>query len=165
MFLRRPWFKPYSSSLKYVKSLTSSSHQSVQICCREEQQEKIMAIANYFALHANAKWSEESSSKSSSVFRTLASIHLNFLWISLTAYYFSNKSFVMDVWLGHIYRLLKILTFSEAKVEQIIAIAKTRSVSCLIYFESYHFDKNISLHLLISLHLIYEVYLIRSCLV
>ena len=155
MFLRRPWFKPYSSSLKYVESLTSSSHQSVQICCREEQQEKIMAIANYFALHANAKWFEESSSRG--VFRTLASIHFKFLWISLTTYYFSNRSFVIDVWLGHIYKLLKILTFSEAKVEQIIAIVTTRSVSCLIYFESYHFDKNISLHLLISLHLIHEV--------
>ena len=46
-----------------------------------------------------------------------------FLWIHLTAYYFCNKSSIIDVQLG----LRKYWNFhSEAKLEQIIAIVTTR---------------------------------------
>ena len=48
------------------------------------------------------------------------------------AYYFSNKSSIIDVRLGYI-GLLKYWNFqSEAKDEQIIAIVTTCSVSCFI---------------------------------
>ena len=46
---------------------------------------------------------EMSSSKSRGVFRTWASIYNGvFLWTYLTAYYFCNKSSIIDVWLGYI---------------------------------------------------------------
>ena len=75
----------------------------------------------------------EESSKSRGVFRTHASIYNGtFLWIYFTALYFCSISSIMIFdWV--IYRLLKILRFSKwSKVEQIIAIVATHSVSCYI---------------------------------
>ena len=37
----------------------------------------------------------------------------NFFWIHLKVYYFRNKSSIIDVWLGYIYRPPKILKFSK----------------------------------------------------
>ena len=64
------WIKPHSSNLTNLESYTSSSRQSVQICCREEQKgenkgdckafcvtrkcKKRKAIVKRFALHASA---------------------------------------------------------------------------------------------------------------
>ena len=46
----------------------------------------------------------EKASKSRSVFKNHGSIYGGaFLWIDLTAYYFCNKSFIIDVQLGYIY--------------------------------------------------------------
>ena len=51
----------------------------------------------------NIKEAFEESSKSRGVFRTQASIYNGaFLWIYLTAYFFRNKSSIIDFWLGYI---------------------------------------------------------------
>ena len=78
----------------------------------------------------------EESSKSRGVFRTQASIYGGaFLWIYLTAYYFCNKSSVIDVRLGYI-ALRKYWNFqSEGKAEQTIAICTTYSVFLLQFVQ------------------------------
>ena len=74
-------------------------------------------------------------SKSRGVFRTQKSIYDGaFLWIYLTVYYFHNKisiSCLTKLYIG----LQKYWNFqSEAKVEQIITIVTTRSVSCYLWY-------------------------------
>ena len=71
----------------------------------------------------------QGSSKSGDIFRAQSSIYDGvFLWIYLTAYYFYNKSSIIDVRLFYIRKYWNFQ--SEVKVEQMIAIVTTRSVSC-----------------------------------
>ena len=57
--------------------------------------------------------------------------------MDLTAYYFCNKSSIIDIRLGSIQTSenIEINFQSEAKVEQNIAIVTTRSVYCYLYFQ------------------------------
>ena len=74
----------------------------------ELKEVKYFKETNRFQEPYNVKYSEEikllkESSKSRGVFRTQASIYDGaFLWIYLTAYYFRNKSSIIDVRLGYI---------------------------------------------------------------
>ena len=58
-------------------------------------------ITNFKGLKKNKTF--EKASKSRSVFKNQVSIYGGaFLWIDLTAYYFHNKSSIIDVQLGYI---------------------------------------------------------------
>ena len=58
--------------------------------------------------------SDKSSSKTSVVFRTQASVYdRNFLWIYLTAYYFRNKSSIIYVQLGYMQKNNKIFKVKQ----------------------------------------------------
>ena len=70
-------------------------------------EEKYFTRNNRFQEFFNVKYFketfEESSSKSSAVFRTKVSIYDGaFLWIYLTANCFRNKTYIIDVILGYI---------------------------------------------------------------
>ena len=55
MFFQCAWIKLHSSSLTNVENLTTNFGQSIQIYFREKEKTKMMAIAQFFALHANAQ--------------------------------------------------------------------------------------------------------------
>ena len=87
---------------------------------------------------------EESSSKSSVVFRTQVSIYDGaFLWIYLTANYFRSKNYIIDVILGYIKAFENIEIFKvKLRCEQVIAIVATHSVSCLSFIPSLKIESN-----------------------
>ena len=72
----------------------------------------------YFERNNRFQWSYNKKCFKICGYGTQASIcNGAFLWIYLMAYYIHNNSSIIDVW-------------SEAKVEPIIVIVKTHSVSC-----------------------------------
>ena len=86
---------------------------------------------------------EESSSKSSVVFRSQASIYDKiFLWIYLTAYFFRNKSSIIDVQLGYMQTLENIEIFQVklrwSKPSRLLQRSLNRG--CLVYMFSLRFS-------------------------